>query len=84
MVFSKIFDKIDLNQDGVVSEDELRQWIERIQRRYISTDTDRQWAEYGVSKGGSLDFSTFMKKTYGYDSGFYIDLLIYFDWLSLL
>ena len=62
-----IYDKIDRDTDGYVSETELVEWIKHVQNRYIEKDTERQWTEYGVKDGDSLEWSAYKKRTYGFD-----------------
>ncbi|XP_069133662.1 calumenin-like isoform X2 [Argopecten irradians] len=63
---SVIVDKIDTNKDGQVTEQELKEWIQFIQRRYIVTDTDRMWKEHDL-EDDKLHWKSYMKRTYGYE-----------------
>ncbi|XP_060086345.1 calumenin-like [Ylistrum balloti] len=66
-VMSKVIvDKIDENKDGKVTEEELKNWIQFIQRRYIVTDTERMWKEHDLD-GDKLHWKSYMKRTYGYE-----------------
>ncbi|XP_050407914.1 calumenin-A isoform X1 [Patella vulgata] len=66
----KIFEKIDKNSDGFVSEDELKDWIQYVQKRYITTDTERMWKDYDISDTNEITWNAYMKRTYGYgDAG---------------
>ncbi|KAK6191750.1 hypothetical protein SNE40_003354 [Patella caerulea] len=66
----KIIEKIDKNSDGFVSEDELKDWIQYVQKRYITSDTERMWKDYDVSDTNEITWNAYMKRTYGYgDAG---------------
>ncbi|XP_054153759.1 calumenin-like [Oppia nitens] len=43
---AKIVDKIDKNSDGLVTTDELKEWIHYTQNKYIIDDVDRQWKSH--------------------------------------
>ena len=40
-----ICDKIDLDGDGGISQDELRRWIMKVQQQEIMEDTEAQWRD---------------------------------------
>ena len=40
-----ICDKIDLDGDGGISQEELRRWIRRVQEQEILEDTEAQWRD---------------------------------------
>lgn len=64
--YRKIFDKIDKDKDGFVTEAELRKWIRHVQTRYISKETDNQWEDFKNDlKEELLSFEDYKKKTYG-------------------
>lgn len=67
-IFRFIVDKIDKNKDGEVTEEELREWIQYVQKRYITTDTDRMWKDHEV-EDGTLTWESYKKRTYGFDDG---------------
>jgi len=62
-----IVDKIDKDGDGEVTEQELKDWIQYVQRRYIVTDTDRMWKDHEPEADGSLTWSGYQKRTFGYE-----------------
>lgn len=62
----KIVDKIDVNNDGKVSNDELKNWIHKSQRKYIVDDVDRQWASHTTEGAQKLSWDEFKKRTYGF------------------
>ncbi|XP_022338893.1 calumenin-B-like isoform X2 [Crassostrea virginica] len=61
-----IVGKIDKDGDGQVTEQELKDWIQYVQKRYIVTDTDRMWKDHDV-QGDKLLWSAYKKRTYGSD-----------------
>ena len=61
-----IFDKIDLDADGIVTETELQNWIRLVQMRYLSSDTDRQWLDHHQTDGSLLTWESYMNRTYGH------------------
>lgn len=63
-----IVGKIDKDGDGQVTEQELKDWIQYVQKRYIVTDTDRMWKDHDV-QGDKLLWSAYKKRTYGSDDG---------------
>ena len=62
---SKIYDKIDKDQNGKVTEEELKEWIQFIQKRYIVEDTERQWKEHDP-EGDAVSWESYKKRTYGF------------------
>lgn len=65
-----IVGKIDKNGDGQVTEQELKDWIQYVQKRYIVTDTDRMWKDHNI-EGDKLSWSAYKQRTYGSDDGRY-------------
>lgn len=61
-----IYEKIDKDSDGFVSEEELIEWIKHVQNRYIEKDTVRQWAEFKL-EDDLLSFNTYKQRTYGFE-----------------
>ena len=67
--FSIIFEKIDADKDGFVTEDELRTWIQRVQKLYIINDTERMWKDHQPNENGILTWGPYQKRTFGYEDG---------------
>ncbi|XP_005110307.1 calumenin isoform X1 [Aplysia californica] len=61
-----IVDKIDKNKDGVIVEQELKDWIQYVQRRYIVTDTERMWKDHEPEYDDTLNWESYQKRTFGY------------------
>jgi len=61
-----IVDKIDKNNDGYVTQEELKDWIKFTQNRYIMNDVHSQWDNHKVPDDGKLAWSLYRKDTYGF------------------
>jgi len=66
-----IYDKIDKDQSGQISEEELVSWIRHVQKRYILSDTDRQWQDHIPEDEGTtqLKWDVYVDRTYGHMDG---------------
>ena len=53
----------------MVSEDELKEWIQYVQKRYIINDTDRMWKDHQPDHDNSLTWQAYQKRTFGYEDG---------------
>lgn len=62
-------DKIDSNNDGLVTEPEMVAWIKYIQRRYVTEDAKTQWANYELEGAASMSWDYYMERTYGSATG---------------
>lgn len=62
----KIVDKIDKDQDGFVTLDELKDWIKYTQRRYIMEDVERQWSGHNPENKETISWEEYRKTTYGF------------------
>nr|UTK45815.1 calumenin-like protein [Crepidula fornicata] len=62
-----IIRKIDKDGDGFVSEEELQQWIQYVQKRYIINDTDRMWKDHIPDEDNHLSWVAYQKRTFGYE-----------------
>lgn len=62
----KLVDKIDGDGNGFVTEEELIHWIQHVQRKYVTDDTERMWNEHDVD-GDTLTWESYRKRTYGYE-----------------
>lgn len=69
LLFKKIsrilFAKIDKDGSNLLAEDELAEWIQYVQARYIRLDSDRHWTNYKVAENGSISWETYKERTYG-------------------
>lgn len=64
--FRIIVDKIDSNKDGVVSQEELKDWIRYTQKRYIMEDVDRQWKQHNPENNETITWDEYRKLVYGF------------------
>ncbi|KAG8576630.1 hypothetical protein GDO81_009915, partial [Engystomops pustulosus] len=60
-----IVSKIDLDNDGFVTEGELTAWIKKAQRRYVYDNVERQWQEFDVNQDGQISWEEYRNVTYG-------------------
>uniref|UniRef100_A0A8C4R0Y4 Reticulocalbin-3 n=1 Tax=Eptatretus burgeri TaxID=7764 RepID=A0A8C4R0Y4_EPTBU len=57
-------DKIDADHDGLVTEDELREWIKFAQRRWLVEDADKQWNSHDLDVDGHISWDEYKNVTY--------------------
>ncbi|XP_037798070.1 calumenin-A-like isoform X2 [Penaeus monodon] len=62
----KIVDKIDLNHDNFVTEEELKLWIDYTQKRYITDDVKRQWNANNPENTETLHWADYKTMVYGF------------------
>lgn len=60
-----IVDKIDADKDGFVTEDELKAWIKKSQRRYIYENVERQWKDFDLNSDDLISWEEYRNVTYG-------------------
>lgn len=58
-------DKIDNNNDGFVSEEELKQWIKVVQRKHVYDSVQRQWTDFDTDSNGLISWDEYRNVTYG-------------------
>uniref|UniRef100_A0A646QGB2 Reticulocalbin-3 n=1 Tax=Hemiscolopendra marginata TaxID=943146 RepID=A0A646QGB2_9MYRI len=61
-----IVDKIDKDKDNQVTLEELKEWIQYTQKRYIMENVDRQWSSHTSDKDGKISWDDYKKTTYGF------------------
>lgn len=61
-----IVKKIDADNDGMVTSDELRDWIRKTQRRYIEEDSKTQWKQHNIENKGTMSWKDYQKIAYGF------------------
>jgi Ca2+-binding EF-hand superfamily protein len=64
-----IVDKIDIDEDGLITVEEMQEWIKRSQARYIDEDTEKQWENYRQATDGlkeTLDWTEYREAVYGF------------------
>ncbi|KAJ8373759.1 hypothetical protein SKAU_G00043390 [Synaphobranchus kaupii] len=60
-----IVEKIDANKDGYVTEEELKTWIKKAQKKYIYDNVDRQWKDFDLNNDGVISWEEYKNVTYG-------------------
>lgn len=61
-----LVDKMDKNNDGIVTEEELTIWIHYVQTKYIYDDTERQYEENDLNKDQKITWDEYKEHTYGF------------------
>ena len=72
MCFRMIVDKIDKDGDGFVTEEELQNWIQYVQKKYVVEDTERMWKDHEL-EDGALTWQSYRQRTYGYEYGEWLE-----------
>ncbi|EMP41812.1 Calumenin [Chelonia mydas] len=65
----KIVERIDRDQDGFVTQAELKDWIKHTQNRYIFENVQKNWQDYDRDGDGRIAWPEFKNATYGYYEG---------------
>uniref|UniRef100_A0A8C5WGX5 Reticulocalbin 3 n=1 Tax=Leptobrachium leishanense TaxID=445787 RepID=A0A8C5WGX5_9ANUR len=65
----KIVDKIDRNNDGFVTHEELKDWITHSQNRYIYENVNKHYGDYDQDKDDKISWKEYKNATYGYSPG---------------
>lgn len=60
-----IVDKMDVNEDGFVSEAELKTWIKNTQKKHVYENVQRQWKDFDVNGDGVISWDEYKNITYG-------------------
>ncbi|KAE8616900.1 hypothetical protein XENTR_v10008922 [Xenopus tropicalis] len=60
-----IVSKIDLDNDGYVTEGELTAWIKKAQKKYVYDNVERQWQEFDLNQDGLVSWDEYRNVTYG-------------------
>lgn len=60
-----IVDKIDKDNDGYVTQEELKDWIMYTQQRYIRDDVERQWRSHNRQGKDKLPWTEYRVMVYG-------------------
>nr|XP_014341176.1 PREDICTED: reticulocalbin-1 isoform X2 [Latimeria chalumnae] len=62
----KIVNRIDDDKDGFVTAEELKNWIKRVQKRYIYENVAKVWTDYDLNKDNKISWEEYKQATYGY------------------
>ncbi|CAG2112217.1 unnamed protein product [Medioppia subpectinata] len=65
---AQMVDKIDKNNDGFITTEELKDWIHISQKKYIVDDVDRQWKTQTADDETSttISWEDYKKRTFGF------------------
>ncbi len=58
-------DKIDVNKDGELTEEELEEWIRIVGRRFVYEDVDRVWSYHDKDGDGFISLDDYKQASYG-------------------
>uniref|UniRef100_A0A8D8Y725 Reticulocalbin-3 n=1 Tax=Cacopsylla melanoneura TaxID=428564 RepID=A0A8D8Y725_9HEMI len=61
-----IVDKIDKDKDGFVAKEELKDWIQYTQKRYIHNDVENQWRTHNPENKDKISWDEYKKMVYGF------------------
>ncbi|XP_018328953.1 calumenin [Agrilus planipennis] len=61
-----IVDKIDTNNDGFVTEEELKDWIKFTQKRYITDDIEKHWKQHTSDGKEEVSWEDYKSVIYGF------------------
>lgn len=61
-----LVDRIDEDQDGFVTVEEMKRWIKHAQKKWIYEDVDRQWKSHDLNGDGVVSWEEYKNATYGY------------------
>ncbi|XP_078666809.1 calumenin-like isoform X3 [Branchiostoma floridae x Branchiostoma belcheri] len=61
-------DKIDKDKDGFVTQQELKEWIQYTQKKYILEDVERQWDSHDLNRDKRIHWDEYKNTTYGFMS----------------
>jgi len=61
-----IVDKIDVNEDGKVTIEELQNWIKFSQQRYVGEDVEKQWNQHVKEGKEVVEWDEYRKTIYGF------------------
>ncbi|ESN89992.1 hypothetical protein HELRODRAFT_186226 [Helobdella robusta] len=60
-----IFEKIDNDANGKLTEKELHDWIEYVQLRFIRKNVEEQWSTFKGGEHGTIRWGQYKEKVYG-------------------
>ncbi|KAM9845904.1 calumenin-A isoform 1-T2 [Aulostomus maculatus] len=60
-----IVDKMDVDMDGFVTEDELKVWIKNAQKKHVYDSVEHQWNDFDINHDGQISWDEYKNVTYG-------------------
>lgn len=60
-----IVDKIDKDKDGLVTEQELEDWVRHVAHRYVYEDAERVWSYHDKNEDGSIEWEEYQHTAFG-------------------
>ncbi|CAK6973999.1 calumenin-A [Scomber scombrus] len=60
-----IVGKMDSNEDGLVSEEELKLWIRSAHQKHIHGSVEQQWHDFDLNHDGRISWDEYKNVTYG-------------------
>lgn len=59
-------DRIDKDEDGFVTQEELKNWIDYNQKKYILQDVQQQWSTHNPKNKDKITWEEYKKIVYGF------------------
>jgi Ca2+-binding EF-hand superfamily protein len=72
--------KIDKDNNGLLTEEELRDWVDYIHSKYEWDETDRQMKDHDLDHNGKLTWPEYLEAAYGHDNEAEFDHRTDFDY----
>ncbi|XP_018648565.1 EF hand containing protein [Schistosoma mansoni] len=63
----EIVDKIDLNNDGQITSEEMTAWINKVSKKMLLDDVDRAWKDFELQDGDKLSWEKHIDELFGED-----------------
>ncbi|KAH9595465.1 calcineurin inhibitor, variant 3 [Schistosoma haematobium] len=63
----EIVDKIDLNNDGQITSEEMTVWINKVSRKMLLDDVDRAWKDFELLDEDKLPWEKHVDELFGED-----------------
>lgn len=60
----EIIKKVDYNEDGFLSKDELERWMRITSEHYLKSDVDNQWPSHDLDSNGLISWDEYRKSVY--------------------
>ncbi|XP_053275996.1 calumenin-A isoform X2 [Pleuronectes platessa] len=60
-----LVDRIDVDKDDFISEDELKTWIQNVQRNYTNGQVEDRWSDFDTDEDGLISWDEYKNVTYG-------------------